>query len=111
MIILVGLQLSYGTRHENSRDSFVCLVTPACSQVDGSGCLHRVFRDQPEPNSGRTPAKDRLPRDNVLVYRGPDEGQRAQLLPVQSIDDWQFRRQEIMRVRAIMGICRVRKTL
>lgn len=84
---------------------FVCLVTlllaPKLMAQD-------VFIESSETNlsqiPGRTPAKDRLPRDNVLVYRGPDEGQRAQLLPVQSIDDWQFRRQEIMHgVRAIMG--------
>uniref|UniRef100_A0A7C4LMS7 Alpha/beta hydrolase n=1 Tax=Schlesneria paludicola TaxID=360056 RepID=A0A7C4LMS7_9PLAN len=42
----------------------------------------------------------RLPRENLLVYRGPD----GQPQPVRSVDDWQKRRAEIVRgMQAVMG--------
>jgi len=59
-------------------------------------CAVLAMGDGDEPQS-MTP---RLPRDNLLVYRGGDN-MAAQ---VRSIDDWQRRRSEIMAgVQAVMG--------
>jgi dienelactone hydrolase len=42
----------------------------------------------------------RLPRDNLLVYRGPD----GKLAPVKTVEDWGKRRAEILRgMEAVMG--------
>ena len=42
----------------------------------------------------------RLPRDNLLVYRGPGN----ELVPVRSLDDWLERRREILAgMQAVMG--------
>jgi dienelactone hydrolase len=42
----------------------------------------------------------RLPRDNLLLYRGPDN----QVLPVRSEAEWQLRRAEVVRgMEAVMG--------
>lgn len=42
----------------------------------------------------------RLPRENLLVFRGPD----GQPQPVRSVDDWRKRRAEIVRgMQAVMG--------
>lgn len=47
-----------------------------------------------------SPAPPRLPRDNLLVYRGPD----GKPQPVKTVEDWAKRRAEIMRgVEAVMG--------
>jgi dienelactone hydrolase len=55
--------------------------------------------DEP-PSAGRPPFTQRLPRDNLLVYRG-DNNQPA---PVRTIDDWQRRRREILAgAQAVMG--------
>jgi Glucuronyl esterase, fungi len=46
------------------------------------------------------PLEARLPRDNLLVYRGPDGKPR----PVKTVDDWDRRRAEIVRgAEAVMG--------
>jgi hypothetical protein len=46
------------------------------------------------------PPSSRLPRDNLLVFRGLDNQPR----PVRTIDDWRKRRAEILEgVRAVMG--------
>src|SRR5262249_38547596 len=46
------------------------------------------------------PVAPRLPRDNLLVYRGPDGEPR----PVRTPDDWLRRRADILRgVQAVMG--------
>ncbi len=48
--------------------------------------------------AGEPPA--RLPRDNLLVYRGPD-GKPA---PVKTVEDWAKRRAEILRgMESVMG--------
>jgi dienelactone hydrolase len=58
-----------------------------------------VRADEPQ-NASRPPLPPRLPRDNLLVYRGSDNNPA----PVRSIDDWQQRRREIMAgVQAVMG--------
>src|SRR5436305_709768 len=45
-------------------------------------------------------AQPRLPRDNLLVYRGPD-GQPA---PVKAVADWAKRRAEVVRgMESVMG--------
>ncbi|HLQ43230.1 MAG TPA: hypothetical protein VK137_00760, partial [Planctomycetaceae bacterium] len=45
-------------------------------------------------------ATPRLPRDNLLVYRGPNN----EPLPVKTIDDWRQRRAEILKgMQAVMG--------
>jgi hypothetical protein len=45
-------------------------------------------------------AAPRLPRDNLLVYRGPNH----ELLPVRTTQDWLKRREEIVRgMQAVMG--------
>jgi len=57
---------------------------------------------QPASGTGKSAdsALPRLPRDNLLVYRGPD-GKPA---PVKSLDDWAQRRAEVLRgMQAIMG--------
>ncbi len=49
---------------------------------------------------GATAQSPRLPRDNLLVYRGPNGEQ----LPVRAVDDWVKRRDEIRRgMQAVMG--------
>lgn len=51
---------------------------------------------------GRAAAADlpRLPRDNLLVYRGP----AGEVLPVKSPEDWAQRRAEVVRgMQAVMG--------
>src|SRR5262245_5948338 len=53
----------------------------------------------PAPASAQAPA-ERLPRDNLLVYRGPDGKPRT----VTSAEDWAKRRAEIVRgMEAVMG--------
>src|SRR4051812_5026415 len=45
-------------------------------------------------------AEPRLPRDNLLVYRGDDGSTR----PVKTVDDWLNRRAEIVAgMRSVMG--------
>src|ERR1700740_1902833 len=54
-------------------------------------CCHLTAAANPKP---------RLPRDNLLVYRGAD-GQPA---PVKSIEDWAKRRAEVVRgMESVMG--------
>lgn len=49
---------------------------------------------------GAEPAQSRLPRDNLLVYRGANNAS----LPVKTADDWQQRRAEILQgMQAVMG--------
>jgi hypothetical protein len=48
----------------------------------------------------RLAAEDRLPRDNLLVYRGPAN----ETLPVRTKEDWLKRRDEVLRgMQAVMG--------
>lgn len=52
------------------------------------------------PASSGAAAVPRLPRDNLLVYRGPDGATR----PVRTVADWQKRRAEILDgMQAVMG--------
>src|SRR5947207_10177021 len=45
-------------------------------------------------------AEPRLPRDNLLVYRG----EKSEQVPVKTTADWQKRRQEILRgMQTVMG--------
>ena len=68
-------------------------------------CQQTAHCAQPEaPSASRRGdvqrVAERLPRDNLLVYRG-DKGQ---MLPVRTVADWQKRRAEILRgMQAIMG--------
>ena len=49
---------------------------------------------------GSVGGQDRLPRENLLVYRGPGKEQ----VPVRTVDDWQKRRAEIVQgMRFVMG--------
>jgi dienelactone hydrolase len=67
--------------------------------IAGSALLAIGRADEPR-NASRLPLTPRLPRDNLLVYRGGDNQQA----PVRSIDDWQRRRSEIMAgIQAVMG--------
>jgi len=56
---------------------------------------------QDAPDDGRsTTLKPRLPRDNLIVYRG--EGNKP--IPARTTDDWLKRREEILEgMRAVMG--------
>jgi hypothetical protein len=64
-----------------------------------SAILAIVRADEP-PSAGRAPFTPRLPRDNLLVYRGDDN----KPAPVRTIDDWKRRRREILAgAQAVMG--------
>lgn len=61
------------------------------------GCV--VAGEQTEPGAPGI-AKPRLPRKNLLVYRNA----KGQSQPVESLDDWQNRRREILAgMQAVMG--------
>jgi hypothetical protein len=71
--------------------------TIVCFALIASSALLAMVRGD-EPRSGN-PAP-RLPRDDLLVYRGDDN----KPAPVRSIDDWQRRRREILAgAQAVMG--------
>ncbi|HVV99267.1 MAG TPA: prolyl oligopeptidase family serine peptidase [Planctomycetaceae bacterium] len=61
----------------------------------------RTVADDSKPREAtRDVPQPRLPRDNLLVYRGPQN----ESLPVRTVDDWQKRRAEIVRgMEAVMG--------
>jgi len=62
--------------------------------------LTAVHGDEPPAQPDATPTAPRLPRDNLLVYRGP--GNKP--LPVRTVDDWLKRRAEILAgMQAVMG--------
>lgn len=65
-----------------------------------SSALLVTGRAREPQTTGGAPFTPRLPRDNLLVYRGSDN----KSAPVRSIDDWQRRRREIWAgVQAVMG--------
>src|SRR5438445_9275144 len=78
----------------STRGDFQMRAVPFLSVVAILASLYglaRVTAGDPQP---------RLPRDNLLLYRGLD-GKPA---PVQSIDDWAKRRAEIVRgMESVMG--------
>ena len=58
-------------------------------------CLKQVVVTAADP-----PAQPRLPRDNLLVYRGPDD----KPVPVKTVEDWAKRRSEVVRgMESVMG--------
>jgi dienelactone hydrolase len=62
--------------------------------------LFMIGATQVSVSADNTPTPPRLPRDNLLVYRGPGGEQVA----VRSTDDWLKRRAEILRgMQAVMG--------
>jgi hypothetical protein len=72
--------------------NILLLFALACSAA-------RVF-EEPRADGGQQSGQPRLPRDNLLVYRG--DGGRP--LPVRSLDDWQKRRADIVRgMETVMG--------
>src|SRR6516162_1003159 len=59
----------------------------------GLGCLQESTARASDPQS-------RLPRDNLLVYRGPDD----KPVPVKTTEDWAKRRSEVVRgMESVMG--------
>lgn len=64
------------------------------------GTPRRANLNAAEPSSTTAIPQPRLPRDKLLVYRGPEN----QLVPVKTIADWQLRRAEILQgAQAVMG--------
>src|SRR4051812_21559227 len=62
--------------------------------------LIRIALGVSAARAGDPPIKPRLPRENLLEYRGPD-GVRK---PVATIDDWLERRKEILGgMQSVMG--------
>ena len=76
-----------------------CCLAGLLFQNCQSGQLRAA--DPPAPNSAEAkPAAVRLPRDRLLVYRGPQN----ETLPVRTVEDWLQRRAEILRgLQAIQG--------
>jgi len=71
-----------------------------CFGVAASGISTGRFSAGAGEPTARHPPTPRLPRDNLLVYRGPDD----QPLPVRSRGDWLRRRDEILAgAAAVMG--------
>jgi hypothetical protein len=60
----------------------------------------RAHATDPPARRAVTPPVPRLPRDNLLVYRGPGNEAR----PVRTVDDWLRRRAEVVAgMQAVMG--------
>ncbi|MBM4074417.1 MAG: alpha/beta hydrolase, partial [Planctomycetes bacterium] len=73
------------------------VIFPVLSGSDSFSADQKVEAKGEKPVPIPTP---RLPRDNLLVYRGSQNEQN----PVQSVDDWLKRREEIVNgMQAIMG--------
>jgi len=70
------------------------------SNLQGQIALPATTQVEQGSSTTQTKSLPRLPRDNLLVYRG----ENGQISPVKSIVDWQLRRAEILSgVQAIMG--------
>lgn len=77
----------------------LCILTTMAVRFHGGKVSLANEPQDAAAASVRTDAA-RLPRDNLLVYRGGN----GEVLPVKSVDDWQKRRAEIVRgMETVMG--------
>lgn len=74
---------------------FLCLLNLRfLTSLIGLGTSSEIYAESLAPNAAR------LPRDNLLLYRGKD----GAALPVQTLADWEQRRAEIIRgAESVMG--------
>jgi hypothetical protein len=93
----MATRLEVSRRPDSSTITMACLVTATI--LIAARSVPAVGDDQsPKGDQGRL--VPRLPRDNLLLFRAPDNSPA----PVRSVDDWLRRRQEILDgMQSVMG--------